>query len=193
MKKRMIVASNNKGKIQEIKQIFSDFDIITIGEIEEQLNKKITLIEDKDTFKDNAIQKVKRLISEIDENILCMADDSGLSIDALNGFPGVKTARWLDGSDHDKNIELLKLMKNEKNRSARAITAIAIGDKNLLNVVECYIDGKIANQIAGNNGFGFDEIFELDNGRTLAELSSDEKNIVSARKEALNKIKTYIY
>ncbi len=193
MKKRvLVVASNNKSKIKEIKMIFKEFDIISVNELEKKQNKKIDLNENQDTFKGNAIQKVKELIEQIDENYLCMSDDSGLSIEGLNGFPGVHTARWMEADDHIKNIELIKKLGNNNNRKAEYITSIAIGDKNLINVVEKRLIGKIAKKPRGNNGFGFDEIFELSNGKTLAELSIQEKNKISSRKQALNEIKKYI-
>ena len=193
MKKRvLVVASNNKSKIKESKMIFKECDIISVNELEKKQNKKIDLNENQDTFKGNAIQKVKELIEQIDENYLCMSDDSGLSIEGLNGFPGVHTARWMEADDHIKNIELIKKLGNNNNRKAEYITSIAIGDKNLINVVEKRLIGKIAKKPRGNNGFGFDEIFELSNGKTLAELSIQEKNKISSRKQALNEIKKYI-
>lgn len=190
--KKIVVASNNKGKIKEIKEIFKEFDVISLKEVEEKLNKKIELIEDKETFKENAIEKVKCLVNQIDEDVLCLADDSGLSIDALDGFPGVYTARWMDADDHTKNLELIKKLDGISNRNAKYITAIAIADKKMINVIESHLEGEITKEPRGNNGFGFDEILQIENGKTLAELSMEEKNEISSRKKALEEIKNFI-
>ena len=190
--KKIVVASNNKGKIKEIKEIFKEFDVISLNEVEEKLNKKIELIEDKETFKENAIEKVKCLVNQIDEDVLCLADDSGLSIDALDGFPGVYTARWMDADDHTKNLELIKKLDGISNRNAKYTTAIAIADKKMINVIESHLEGEITKEPRGNNGFGFDEILQIENGKTLAELSMEEKNEISSRKKALEEIKNFI-
>ena len=190
--KKIVVASNNKGKIKEIKEIFKEFDVISLKEVEEKLNKKIELIEDKETFKENAIEKVKCLVNQIDVDELCLADDSGLSIDALDGFPGVYTARWMDADDHTKNLELIKKLDGISNRNAKYTTAIAIADKKMINVIESHLEGEITKEPRGNNGFGFDEILQIENGKTLAELSMEEKNEISSRKKALEEIKNFI-
>ena len=122
-----------------------------------------------------------------------MADDSGISIDALGGFPGLHTARWMDADDHTKNLALLEKMNGiiKEKRTCHYTTAIAIADYNISNCCEYVLDGYIAEECRGENGFGFDEIFELENGKTLAEISSEEKYKISPRKNALEKIKKY--
>lgn len=192
-KRPILVASNNKGKIKEIKDIFSNFKIITLKEMEKKLNKKLEVNEDADSFKNNALQKVTELAKQLDENIIVMGDDSGISIDALDGFPGIHTQRWMDADDHTKNLALLEKLKDvsEDLRTCQYTTAIAIADKNISNVVEYSLDGKIAREPIGTNGFGFDEIFKLDNGKTLAELTSEEKYVISPRKKALEEIKKF--
>ena len=192
-KRPILVASNNKGKIKEIKDIFSNFEIITLKEMETKLNKKLEVNEDADSFKGNALQKVTELAKQLDENIIVMGDDSGISIDALNGFPGIHTQRWMDADDHTKNLALLEKLKDvpEDLRTCHYTTAIAIADKNISNVVEYSLDGKVTREPIGTNGFGFDEIFKLDNGKTLAELTSEEKYAISPRKRALEEIKKF--
>lgn len=192
-KRPILVASNNKGKIKEIKDIFSNFEIITLKEMETKLNKKLEVNEDADSFKGNALQKVTELAKQLDENIIVMGDDSGISIDALNGFPGIHTQRWMDADDHTKNLALLEKLKDvpEDLRTCHYTTAIAIADKNISNVVEYSLDGKVTREPIGTNGFGFDEIFKLDNGKTLAELTSEEKYAISPRKKALEEIKKF--
>lgn len=180
--KSIVLASNNKGKVKEIKEIFKEYEIITLSEIEKEFKMNIDLKEDQETFKGNALQKATELYNIIGGSYLCLADDSGLCIKALNGFPGVKTARWLDADDHTKNLKILDLMRNEKNRNSSYVTAIAVVGKNIEFISEKAIYGLISNEAIGENGFGFDEIFQINN-RTLAELSMEEKNKISARKK----------
>ncbi len=185
---KIIIATNNNKKIEEIKNIFSNFQIYSLADF----NINIDITEDAETFEENALKKAKS-IAKITKK-LCLADDSGICIDALNGFPGVKTKRWMEGTDKERNIAIIEKMKNipKEKRQVHFVTAIAIADENISNVVTHTIDGYIAKEPRGNNGFGFDEIFELSNGRTLAELSTDEKNSISSRKIALEKIKKYL-
>lgn len=192
-KKRILVASNNNGKIREIKDIFHEFNIITLKEMETKLNKRLKVNEDSDSFSNNALQKVTELVKQLDEDIIVIGDDSGLSIDILDGFPGIHTHRWMDADDHTKNLALLEKMKDvpDNKRTCHYTTAIAIADKNISNVIEYSLDGNVARKPVGTNGFGFDEIFELDNGKTLAEITSEEKYAISPRKRALEEIKKF--
>ena len=126
---------------------------------------------------------------------VCISDDSGIEIEYLNGFPGVFTKRWHCGTDRDRNLEIIKKLDGVKkeNRKVKFITAIAVakGDEVVTSVEE--LNGYIAKEVRGKNGFGFDEIFELENGKTLAELSQEEKNQISARKIALEKLKQKLF
>lgn len=195
MKKEIIiVASSNKGKIREIKEIFKDYDVLSIKDMEGILGKKIVVNENKDTFKDNALEKVRDLYEQVGEEYICIADDSGISIDILNGFPGVHTARWLDADDHIKNLELLKKVGKtvKEKRRCDYTTVIALKSKNVEETFECVLSGIVSNNARGENGFGFDEIFELPNGKTLAEISTLEKLKLSPRKEALDKLNKYL-
>lgn len=190
----ILVASNNVGKIKEIKDIFCDFSIVTLGEMEVKLNKKLEVQENGNSFKENALLKAKELLEQLDKKIFCMGDDSGLCIDALDGFPGIYTNRWMDADDHIKNLALLEKMANvpSDKRSCHYTTAIAITNGTVSKVVEYSLDGSVATSTIGNNGFGFDEIFKIDSGKTLAEISSDEKYLISPRKMALEKIKNFL-
>lgn len=120
-----------------------------------------------------------------------MSDDSGIEIDYLNGFPGVETKRWMEGTDRERNLAIIEKLKGvpKEKRKIRFITAIAVVNKDVIICEIGEIEGFVAENCRGENGFGFDEIFELANGKTLAELSSEEKNKISARKIALEKIK----
>lgn len=193
-KKILVVASNNSGKIKEIKEIFSDYDILSMKEIEKKLNKKINVTENQMTFDDNAREKVNCLYEEIGEEYICIGDDSGISIDALDGFPGVYTARWMNADDHTKNLELLKKLENvpKDKRQCHYTTVIAIKGKEIDKTFEYTLDGTISLDVRGNNGFGFDEIFELPNGKTLAEITMKEKLKLSPRRKALDMAIEYL-
>lgn len=190
----IVVASSNKGKIKEIKEIFKDYDVLSLKEMEDKLNKKIVVNEDQDTFIDNALEKVRDLYNQVGENYICIADDSGISIDYLDGFPGVFTARWMDADDHTKNLELIKKLDgvNKEKRSCHYTTVIALKSKNYEETFLSTLDGVISDSTRGKNGFGFDEIFELDNGLTLAEISMEDKLKISPRKKSLKKLESFI-
>lgn len=187
----IILATNNKGKVKEIKELLNDQEIKTLKE----MNIKIDIEENGDTFEENALKKAREIYKLT--NTPCIADDSGICIKELNGFPGVKTARFLgdNASQEERNnylIEKLKGMPKEK-RKVDFITCIAYINKNgEEKTFTGVLEGYIAENPRGYNGFGFDEIFELEDGRTLAELDSEEKNSISSRKIALKKLKEYI-
>lgn len=186
MKKRIIIASKNKGKINETKQILKEYQIIPIEEIGIEYNVE----ENKETFKENAEKKAKDIANLINGQ-MCIADDSGIEIEYLNGFPGVHTKRWLDGTDRERNMAILEKLKDvpKLERKIKFITAIALSDGKKTISVEGVLKGFVAEYPRGKNGFGFDEIFELENGKTLAELSIEEKNQISARKKALESLR----
>ena len=188
--KELVIASNNEGKIKEVREILKGFKIIPIGKFDLDLE----INEDGKTFEENAIIKARYTAIALNGK-LCIADDSGLEIEYLNGFPGVFTKRWKSGTDRQRNLEILEKLKNvEKGkRRARFTVAICVSDGTRKICEKGYIDGYISDNIRGTNGFGFDEIFELEDGRTLAQLKEEEKNMISARKIALEKIKDKIY
>jgi XTP/dITP diphosphohydrolase len=127
-----------------------------------------------------------------------MADDSGICIKKYNGWPGVKTARFLGedkaGNEYAKqrNEYILKKMEGleKEERKADIITVFAFFDGKEFKIGKGILSGYIAKEAKGENGFGFDEIFELEDGRTLAQLENTEKNEISSRKIALEKIRT---
>ena len=185
MKKDIVMASGNSGKIKEAQEILKEYKIIPMKE----LGINIDVEEDKETFIENATKKAETIAKELNDK-MCLADDSGIEIESLNGFPGVHTKRWLNGTDRERNLAILdKLQRVPRDkRKIKFITAIALSDGNETISVEASIDGYVAESPRGENGFGFDEIFELENGRTLAELSNEEKNEISARRKALEKL-----
>lgn len=192
---KILVATANEGKIKEIKEILNGIEIITFKDIK----NTVEVIEDENSFKANALKKAKETYQKL--LIPCIADDSGISIMEYDGWPGVKTARFLGedkkGNEHARERNEYILNKMEKipksKRKVDYITAIAYYDGKQEIVVEGVLSGYIAIEPRGDNGFGFDEIFELENGKTLAELTNTEKNVISSRKKALEKIKEEIF
>lgn len=173
----MIIATNNKGKISEIKKIFKDFDLYSLKDKDIHVDVE----EDQDTFIGNALKKATEINKITGEAVI--ADDSGLCIDVLAGYPGVMTHRFLgdDASDDDRNNYLINKVNEFDTRDASVVCNLVFFDGVHTVVGEGVLRGKIATNRRGENGFGFDDIFELPNGKTLAELTPDEKNEVSAR------------
>lgn len=172
----MIFASNNKGKIKEIKSIFDEEEIISLKEA----NVDIEVEEDANSFYGNALKKAKE-IYELTK-IPVIADDSGICIDSLEGWPGVLTHRFAgeDASDEERNNIMVSKLSNNPNKQAQVICNLVYYDGTNIVVGEGILKGNIVSP-RGTNGFGFDPIFELETGKTLAELTSEEKNITSAR------------
>lgn len=186
----MIVATNNEGKINEIRQILSDYEIYSLKE----KSIFIDIEEDKDTFLGNALKKAIEIYKLTNEPVI--ADDSGLCIDIYSGWPGVFTHRFLgeEVTDNDRNNAILNKMKDLKQneRKAKVVCNMVYYDGINTIISEGILSGYIAKEIRGNNGFGFDAIFEINDGRTLAELTSEEKNLISARYLALIDLKEKI-
>ena len=188
--KKIVIATNNKGKIKEIKQILSNYELLTLNEV----NCNVEVEEDQETFEGNSLKKAK-VISEA-TNMPCIADDSGLCIDKLDGWPGVYTARFLgeNATQEERNNAILEKIKNLKGneRTARVKCIMTYYDSGIFIVGKGEIKGKISSETRGNNGFGFDPIFELEDGRTYAELTDEEKNLISHRKKAIENLKNQL-
>lgn len=180
----IIVATNNKGKIKEIKEILKGYNLKSLKEV----GCEIEVVEDAGTFEGNSKKKAKE-ISEI-LNKPALADDGGLCIDYLDGWPGVYTGRTIGKNKENLDLILEKMegVPTEK-RIARAVCYMVYYNKGEFIIGKGELVGKIALNRRGDNGFGFDEVFELDNGKTLAELSCEEKNKISARYVALMNLK----
>ena len=186
----LIVASQNQNKLVEFKKILGDkinlFSLSDIG-----LNQEIP--ENEKTIKKNAMFKAKFVNTQTGKNVF--ADDTGLEIDSLNGEPGVYSARY-SGVDRssDKNIELvLRKLKNKANRNSRFKTIISlIIDGKSVNF-EGVVEGKITEEKRGSNGFGYDPIFQPNGyASTFGEMSLKEKNKISHRSIAINKMVQYL-
>lgn len=190
--KEIIFASNNKGKIAEIKEILYPLGIKVLSGEDFNLPD---VEETGKTFEENAY--IKAIAAAREKNIPCIADDSGLCVDAIGGKPGVYTARYAPNRDFDKGMDkLLKELAETKsnNRSAHfsCVIVLAYPDGNYKSF-EGRVDGYIATQKTGNLGFGYDPIF-IPTGfnRSFAEFNSDEKNKISHRGRALQKFIQYL-
>lgn len=191
----LVVATKNNNKLIEIKNKFStiqNLNIISLAEI----GPTPEIIEDGDTFEENARKKAFG-ISKFTK-LPVMADDSGLVIDALDGRPGIYSARYGGKGipDSERNQLILEEMHGIKNKNRKAkfvcVISIVFPDKKEYSVRgECH--GYIAESISGSNGFGYDPIFFIpEENKTMAELALDKKNQISHRAKALNKAKTII-
>ncbi len=188
---KIVFATGNMGKLKEVKEILSDLDAEIVSMKEEGID--VDIEENGKTFEDNAIIKAKAIAEYTDAIVL--ADDSGLEIDYLNKEPGVYSARYLgeDTSYDIKNrnlIERLEGVEKEK-RTARFVCAIAavLPNKEVL-VTRQTMEGYIGWELEGENGFGYDPIFYLDEYEcSSASISPEEKNAISHRGKALREMR----
>ena len=182
----MIFATNNKNKLKQIKKLAKGFEIKSLSDC----NIQIEIEEDGKTFEENAIKKATVIHKLTGEAVL--ADDSGLCIDFFDGWPGVYTNRFLPNSTpEEKNDAIIEKMQNvsDELRGASHICVLALCDKNgLVKIYKGEVRCSIAHKQKGDNLFGFDPITLLPNGKTLAELTDEEKVGVNARGIAFEKM-----
>lgn len=190
--RKIIIGSGNQHKIEEIKACFLDLDFKFVG-LDPEL-ELAEVIEDGKNYKENALKKARQRAQELNEIVL--ADDSGLSVDYLDGAPGIYSARFGGSglSDQEKYLKILELLDGQplEKRKAAFISVIALVDpfKNIEITVKGKCSGIIAEEPAGENGFGYDPIFYLpEYDKTMAQISQQEKNKISHRGRALNKMK----
>ena len=186
---KIVVATKNQGKLREIKAILSDKEYEIVSMSDEGID--IEVDENADTFSGNATKKAVEIMKACNE--ITLADDSGLVVEALDGAPGIYSARYSGehGDDLQNNLLLLKNMENETNRKAKFVCAmtLAFPDGKIINV-EGEFHGLIDYEMKGSGGFGYDVLFYLpEYGMTSAEISSEEKNKISHRSKALQLIK----
>lgn len=191
MRKQIIFATGNKDKMREIREIMADVDVEVISMKEAGII--VDVVEDGTTFEENSLIKAKAIAEHTDAIVL--ADDSGLEIDYLDKAPGVYSARFMgeDTSYDIKNQALIDKLDGvpKEERTARFVCAIGavLPDKETLVVRET-MEGYIGYEIAGENGFGYDPIFYLDEfGCSSAALSREQKNEISHRGKALRAMK----
>ena len=187
-KLKFVLASNNPGKLREMKEILSELGIDVLSQKEAGISSEPE--ETGTTFEENAAIKA-RAAMEL-SGLPALADDSGIVVDALGGAPGVYSARYGGcNTDEERTGLLLKNMEKEEHRDAKFVSCIAVAFPNgdvLITRGECA--GKLTYEPRGENGFGYDPIFFMERfGKTLAEVSAEEKNSVSHRGRALRAMK----
>ena len=187
--REIVLSTDNINKLREIREILEDLDIKIYGKSDiEGLDFEV--IEDGDTLYDNALKKASAMAERVDYAVL--ADDTGLFVKALNGEPGVHSARYASEHDDKKNREkLLNNLKDKDDRSAYFKTQIILIDeeKNIIPI-EGVCPGKISLEEKGENGFGYDSIFIPEGfDKTFAEMSHEEKNEISHRSRALKNLR----
>lgn len=191
MLKTIFLASGNPHKIEELKQMIEPLGI----ELKSTLDfpDAHEVVEDQPDLEGNALKKARYWFNET--GIPSLADDTGLEVDALNGAPGVYSARYAgENVTYDDNVEkLLREMDGESDRKARFRTVIAFLDGSDEHLFEGVCEGEITTQRKGEKGFGYDPVFQpLGYDQTFAELSSEEKNKISHRGLAFQKFLAYL-
>ena len=193
--KKIWIATNNEGKIKDFKTILTDYEIKTLKD----LDKNMDIPENENTFEGNSLAKAKYLAKIVNEKVI--ADDSGICIDNLDNFPGVYSARWAkpltDWSEiNDKLLSKLEEAKllTPNDRKAHFISCITFLDEknNIYKTFVGRVDGIISFKQKGENGFAYDKIF-IPNGytKTFAEMTFEEKNSISHRRQAIELMKNF--
>ena len=188
---KIVLASGNKGKITEFQKLMPNDDVIAFSEI----LGNIEIVEDKDSFKGNAIKKAQTIYDELikigQNDVIVISDDSGITVPALNNEPGIYSARYAGegSSDKQNNAKLIEnLNKQNLEKTAAFYTAcIAIVYKGEVYTVHGWMHGNVINKELGEGGFGYDPMF-IPNGfdKTLGELGYEAKKEFSHRTKALN-------
>jgi XTP/dITP diphosphohydrolase len=196
-RRTLVVATSNRGKLHEFRELFADLPI-DLKPMAEALPRKIEIVEDQRTFEGNARKKA-RLVAEACA-MPVLADDSGLEVDALDGAPGVRSARYAGegATDSQNNRKLLTALQEmgEAPRTARFRCVIVLHDPIALAeplIADGTCEGEIATGPRGAHGFGYDPIFivrDVPGRRTMAELSDDEKNTISHRGRAVHAMRS---
>ena len=183
----IVLATSNRGKVREIKAMCEDFDVVAFSDVIEPFE----IIEDAPTFKGNALLKARAVYEALDDNeAIVLSDDSGISVDALDGEPGIFSARY-GGNDASDKDNLHKLMdevraKGFESSPAHYTAAIAVVTKEGEQVVHGWMHGDVITTPRGENGFGYDPCFIPEGfDKTLGELDDEVKKGLSHRSKAL--------
>lgn len=190
MKKKLVFATNNAHKLTEVRaMVGEDFEILSLNDI----GCHADIPETADTLQGNAVMKARFVRDNY--GLDCFADDSGLEVEALDGAPGVHSARYAtDGHDHRANIaKLLREMDGQGDRQARFRTVIALMTDAGTLCFEGEVRGEIMTEEHGTNGFGYDPVFRPEgHEETFAEMTDDEKNAISHRARAVAKLVAHL-
>jgi XTP/dITP diphosphohydrolase len=185
--REIVIASKNKGKIREIRQIYADLPVAIV----EQPDLP-EVVEDGDSFSANARKKALEIARHTGK--WALADDSGLEVDALNGAPGIHSARWSGGGDEANNDKLLAELRGvpapARTARYRAVVVVATPDGRVVAEADGRCEGLIGFERKGTGGFGYDPYFVVPQfGKTMAELPSETKHSISHRGEALRRLR----
>lgn len=189
--KKLVFATNNEHKLREVRQILEGrYEVLGLADI----GCHDDIPETAPTLDGNALQKARWVYERYGHN--CFADDTGLEVDALDGAPGVHTARYAGpGHDTDANVDLLlKNMKGKENRHAQFRTAIALIEDGMAHTFEGTVQGDILTERRGDGGFGYDPVFAPVgyDGLSFAQLGADIKNAISHRAMAVKHLCEYL-
>lgn len=191
---KIVFATNNKNKLSEIRSILGDeFEVLSLNDIDCHAD----IPETSDTLEGNALQKAQYISKRY--GMVVFADDTGLEVEALGGEPGVHSARYAEGTDHDSEANMRKLLAklgDNDNRKAQFRTVIALirnRPDDIVTFFEGKVEGEIIREKRGDSGFGYDPIF-MPKGydKTFAELGMDVKNHISHRAKAVEKLVSYL-
>lgn len=189
--KKLVFATNNPHKLEEIRAILgSKLEILSLADI----GCDADIPETAETLEGNALIKAHYVYDNY--KLDCFADDTGLEVDALHGLPGVHTARYAYPDRHDPEanmVKLLEALRENNDRNARFRTVIALIEKGKEHLFEGVVEGVIAREKSGTQGFGYDPVFIPEgNSKTFAELVEDIKNTISHRARAVQKLAEYL-
>jgi XTP/dITP diphosphohydrolase len=190
----VVLATQNEGKLSELRLLLADLPVHVLS-VRDALGASLDVVEDGETFRDNALIKARAVCRAT--HMVSLADDSGLEVDALGGRPGVRSARFAHehATDAENNAKLLLELAGvpEAQRSARfrCVLALVTPSNDTPSTVDGVCEGSIAPEPHGSGGFGYDPLFIVagEGGRTLAELSEEEKNRVSHRGQAMRALR----
>ena len=190
-KREILIATKNIGKVRELEKLLEGFALRSLNEFSDVPDVEETGA----TFAENAILKAREYAKQT--NLWALADDSGLEVAALDGAPGVFSARYAgkNATEAEKIVKLLDALKEKNDRCARFVCAMAISDKNgeIKFLAEGICNGKIALKPSGTNGFGYDPIFIPEGfNQSFGELSGNVKKKISHRAQAIMKIIQYL-
>lgn len=189
--KKLVFATNNAHKLEEIRAILGDkVEILSLNDIDCHAD----IPETADTLQGNAALKAQYIYENY--GLDCFADDTGLEVEALNGAPGIYSARYAGGEGHDSEANMKKLlseMQDQDNRKARFRTVICLIEGGKEHFFEGIVNGSIIRERKGGAGFGYDPVFMPDGySETFAEMGNDEKNKISHRARAVQKLCEYL-
>lgn len=191
MKRKLVFATNNAHKLEEVSAILGDkIELLSLNDI----HCHTDIPETADTLEGNALLKSSYVYQNY--QLDCFADDTGLEVEALNGAPGVYSARYAEGEGHDAEANMLKLLhelEGKENRNAQFRTAVSLILDGKEYLFEGVIKGKIVQEKRGDSGFGYDPIFMPEGyEQTFAEMGAETKNKISHRALAIEKLCSFL-